>query len=289
MGRWDEGRIHQQEDAVQREAVNSAGPVPAYGPMAAVNAGVGNQAVARMVVQRTAVTEAAHTPSEVKAIPTFEGVDDLERVRLITILLDQFWVGPDDELALESIWRSLGNEDHLVSFIQANPGLWEKCVDRGADLTEIRPYRDIRTHFTHDITALAQRYLTENEKVVQDELTALGPEGEPPGAGQTDRIAALQAAADTLVTLQQAQEAARQACVGWRIGDGGEVDGDWTGRQVKFQVRFTPGQPRRWSPSHPTCPTGTCCCGRSCPMRTYSGSSTTPPRRSRHVPRSTRP
>lgn len=256
MGRWADSRIQQPEDAVQHEAVTNPGPAPAYGPAAAVNAGVGNQAVARMVVQRTALTEAANTPSEVKAIPTFEGVDDLERVRLINVLLDQFWVGPDDELALESIWRSLGNEDHLVSFIQAFPGLWEKCVDRGADLTEIRPYRDIRTHFTHDITALARRYLSENEKVVQDELTALGPEGEPPGAGQSDRIAALQAAADTLVTLQQAQEAARQACVGWRVGDGGDVDPDWTGREVKYQVKFIPGQPPPLVTEPPDLPNG---------------------------------
>jgi hypothetical protein len=145
-------------DLAEAQSQVEAMPPGVVSPATAVNAGVGNAAVSRMVAQRTPLTDAAKTPSDVKAIPTFAGVDDLERVRLINILLDQTWVGPDDELALESIWRSLGNEDHLVSFIEAYPGLWEKCIDRGADLTGIRPYRDIKTHFTHDIIALARRY-----------------------------------------------------------------------------------------------------------------------------------
>jgi hypothetical protein len=161
MGRWLAERTNRDDVCGQADAdpSPSATPPAVAGPVAAVNAGAGNAAVARMVVQRTPLTDAARTPSGVKAVPTFAGVDDLERARLINILLDQLWVGPDDELALESIWRSLGNEDHLVSFIEAFPGLFEKCVDRGADLTEVRPYRDIRTHFTNDIIALARRYL----------------------------------------------------------------------------------------------------------------------------------
>jgi hypothetical protein len=66
----------------------------------------------------------------------------------------------------------------------------------------------------------------------------------------------LQAAAQTLVTLQQAQEAAREARVGWRIGDGGDVDPDWTGRQVKYQVKFAPGQPPPLTQEPPDLPNG---------------------------------
>jgi hypothetical protein len=255
MGNHAAPRVSRPE-AVREEAEAQANPVTSGPVLAAVSAGVGNAAITRMIVQRTPATAAAQTPAEVKALPGFAGVDDLERVRLINVLLDQFWVGPDDELALESIWRSLLNEDHLVSFIEANPGLWEKCIDRGAELTEIRPYRDVKTHFTNDIIALARHYLTDNETVVQHELDALGPEGEPPGPDQAARIAALQAAADTLTTLQQAQEAAREARVGWRIGDGGEVDPDWTGRQVKYQVKFSPGGPPPLTQEPPDLPNG---------------------------------
>ncbi|WP_329101368.1 hypothetical protein OG792_20875 [Micromonospora sp. NBC_01699] len=45
-----------------------------------------------------------------------------------------------------------------------------------------------------------------------------------------------------MANLQRAQEAAREARVGWRIGDGGDVDPDWIGRLVKYQVPFRPGE-----------------------------------------------
>lgn len=213
--------------------------------VAALGGLAGNAAVARWfgdgVVQRS--TMDATTPADVKQISSFVGIDDAERLRLMNVVLDQFWVGPSDESALERIWNSF-TEDQLVAFVEAHPGKWEECVDRGAELYDVcQPYQNIKTHFRNDIAALARHYLDVNEQIVNRELTAVGNAGGAPGPEQAARIAGLQAAAASLTNLQRAQEAARHTAVGWRIGDGGDVDPDWTGREVKYEVLFEPGKP----------------------------------------------
>jgi hypothetical protein len=181
------------------------------------------------------------TPAEIKDIRNFAGIDDEQRLRLINILLDQFWVGPSDESALERIWGGM-TEEEFVRFAETHQGKWEECMDRGAELLDIAPYRAVQDHFRADITALARHYLKVNEDVAHREIDALGAGGTPPGPDQAARIVALQAAAASLANLQRAQDAAREARVGWRIGDGGDVDPDWTGRHVKYQVAFRPGE-----------------------------------------------
>ncbi|MGW0703050.1 hypothetical protein ACWD0A_27800 [Streptomyces sp. NPDC002867] len=207
---------------------------------------VGNRSVAALMAGQPdrilPVQRDARTPGAVAAITSFAGIDDAERLRLINVVLNQTWVGPNDEAALERIWGSL-DAAGLVRFADANPQLWDTCIRRGAHLIGIRPYRDLQNQFRADITALGQHYLRVNEDLVNRELSALGPDLGPPTGEQAGRIAGLQAAAAALSNLQRAQDAARQARVGWRIGDGGDVDPDWTGRPVKYQVPFQSGQP----------------------------------------------
>lgn len=213
----------------------------------------GNQAVARLVARAHGVerqhglalqrqTEHIRTSNEVQQVVSFAGVSDSERVRLIGIVLDQFWVGSRDEAALERLWGSL-DEDGLVRFANAKPKLWGECISRGADLLDLPQYRAIQDRFRADVITLARQHLDSNERLIRGEIAALGPPEEAPGLAGADRVAALQAAAASLSNLQRAQEAARQARVGWRLGDGGEVDADFVGRKVKYQVPFRPDEP----------------------------------------------
>ena len=70
--------------------------------------------------------------SGIKAIDDFRGATDVQRVQMIDILLDQFWVGPRDEAALERIWESYG--ERLPDKMAENARQWYDCVDRGAEL-----------------------------------------------------------------------------------------------------------------------------------------------------------
>jgi hypothetical protein len=68
----------------------------------------------------------------IKAIDDFTPASDPQRFELIAILLDQFWVGPRDEAALERIWASFGERTPAVMATHAR--VWWDCVDRGAEL-----------------------------------------------------------------------------------------------------------------------------------------------------------
>lgn len=216
----------------------------------------GNRVVVRRldsgVVQRS--TTDATTVDQVKEIRSFEGADDNEKLRLMNILLGQWWVGSSDEAALERIWNSF-TEEGMVRFCDKYPTKFTECFNRGADLLDAIPYKAILKHFTTDIVRLAQHYLGVNDKVVQQELETLGA-GAPPKPAQVERIVELQEAAAVLASLQRAQEAATHVAVGWRIGDGGDVDADWTGRQVTYEVMFKPGEPPPLTAEPPDLPSG---------------------------------
>jgi hypothetical protein len=68
----------------------------------------------------------------IKAIDDFTPASDPQRFELIAILLDQFWVGPRDEAALERIWASFG--DRLPAVMATHARVWWDCTDRGAEL-----------------------------------------------------------------------------------------------------------------------------------------------------------
>jgi len=231
-------RVSDPAEPAEAEARHIARAVTGLGPIA------GNQAVVRRLgggaLQRSPTSDAT-TIDQVKEIRSFEGTDDNEKLRLMNILLDQIWVGSSDEAALERIWNSF-SEEGMVRFCDAHPDKFSECFNRGADLLDSVPYKAITNHFSTDIAELAKHYLGVNEKVVQQELDAVGS-GAPPGPQQTDRIAELQEAATVLADLQRAQEAAKMVAVGWRVGDGGDVDPEWTGRQVKYEALFKPGEP----------------------------------------------
>ena len=217
-----------------RSTSNEADP----GGLRALQRSAGNRAVTIMVQRQTTHAKA---PEAVRAIPSYAGIDDAERLLLMNVLLERWYVTDADENALARIWGAL-DEEGLVRFVAAHPGKWEECSKRGANLLEIKPYRDIQTHFRNDISAVARHHLKTNEDLVDKELKLLGTEAAVT-TDQAGRVAEMQAVAAALANLQRAQEAAKEARVGWRIGDGGDVDPDWTGRKVKYSVPFQPGVP----------------------------------------------
>src|SRR4051812_43433084 len=93
-------------------------------PEAAPGGGGGSPDYARVISEESI--------SGIKAIDDFRGASDLQRVQMIDILLDQFWVGPRDEAALERIWDSYG--ERLPDKMAENARQWYDCVDRGAEL-----------------------------------------------------------------------------------------------------------------------------------------------------------
>src|ERR1043165_7105707 len=75
-------------------------------------------------------------PSDVKAIEDVNQATEREKLELIAILLDQFWVGPRDERKLEKLWSSFG--DQLPRMMTMAPRLWAESIERGAELEEIK-------------------------------------------------------------------------------------------------------------------------------------------------------
>jgi hypothetical protein len=215
---------------------------------------VGNHAVSDWLAQRQPAPQphvadaiARGTADAAKSINPRTSLDDAQRASLIELVLSQRWVGPSDETWLEHCWGAL-DADGLLRFANGHPGLWDRCRDRGAELEDLPSVSIVRRRFTDEVIALARHHLRTNQRLVDTELQAVGlaPTGDAqqaPTERQSARLAAIQSAAATLSNLQRAQEAARHSKVGWRIGDGGDVDPDWTGRQVKFQVEFEPTGP----------------------------------------------
>lgn len=80
---------------------------------------------------------AARDIPAIKSISNWAPATNAQRIEAIEILLDQFWVGPFDEWALEAIWASF--EGDLPEFMVSHYNLWDQCVDRGAELPRWTP------------------------------------------------------------------------------------------------------------------------------------------------------
>jgi hypothetical protein len=187
--------------------------------------------------------------SDLHDVTDFSGTSDGEKVRLIQLALNQIWVGGYDEAALERLWGSLPGP-RFAAFATDHLDLWDQCIYRGANLTDLPQYAQLGDDFRADVRNTAKQYLGVNQAVITAERDRLGIPAGPAGATpptptaqQEEEMRQLQSAANTMAQLQRAQELARNSYVGWRIGDGGEVEGESVGRRVKFQVKFDPAQP----------------------------------------------
>ena len=162
---------------------------------------------------------------DVKAIRNFGDATDAEKFDLIGILLNQIWVGPRDEYALEAIWGSFGDRLLTVASSLVGSGLWQTSIDRGAELENLPVIQRIRAAFASDVIALARGYLDSNDALVVAESAGAGisledkPAPDAPTPDQQQNTAAMQAAAVSVAHAQEEMERSRRVSVGYSLGN----------------------------------------------------------------------
>jgi hypothetical protein len=146
-------KLKREEDVEREDGRRDPEPAPApVAQMLDLQRTMGNQAAMALMARSVRATLArepgtAEAPQAnasisqaiadrdigaIKAIGDFTPASDPQRFELIAILLDQFWVGPRDEAALERIWASFG--ERTPAMMATHARVWWDCVDRGAEL-----------------------------------------------------------------------------------------------------------------------------------------------------------
>jgi hypothetical protein len=111
--------------------------------------------------------------SGIKSTRAYGKASPTQRIRMIEILLDQDWVGPADEYALEALWDTFGSGG-IVSAYESNTDLFKKSVVRGAELYDIPAVQGMRDKFASDVKAVAGAYMRRNRTTVEKEAERLG-------------------------------------------------------------------------------------------------------------------
>lgn len=180
----------------------------------------------------------------VKTISDFSEASETERMQLVDILLDQSWVGPSDEAALEYIWESFG--DDVLEVAKRNFGRWTSCVDRGAELDDLEAIEDIQDSFRWDTTLAAINFIEINEQYVHAELDALGiGSAEGPSTPdelrqQRENLDELREIATEVLHGREAQAQLRQL----KVGKVTETEHDGFARMTySYPVYFDPADP----------------------------------------------
>lgn len=218
-----------------------------------IQRGAGNASVAR-VLQRVPV---AYDPVEQKKLIE-EGIRDKDigkikdieenayglatddqAIDMIMILLNQGWVGPRDESAIYYIWNSRGKG--VVALASKYTFVWNMCIQRGVDtLWSIPDITPIKTEFTQQVAARADRYLDDNKRTVDSELKRYGLDNmsAAPSVEQgRQREKLLQAA----ITVKKAKDALKKMdtmLIGWT-----HFTGPPPGVPEQCVAVFNPGQP----------------------------------------------
>jgi hypothetical protein len=110
----------------------------------------------------------------IKAVADFALATTDQRLQMVDILMPQrSWVGPLDESAIERIYASFGPEG-IAAAHDANPGLWERAVAKGAELDDLPAVAALRAGFESDVKALAHTYMRRNRQAVTEEAGRLG-------------------------------------------------------------------------------------------------------------------
>ena len=196
-----------------------------------LNDRVGNRRVARMIElegpaaaaagDAEALTTALRTkdPGDIKAVTNFASASQAERIELITALLDQGWVGPQDEYALERIWNSFGRG--IVGVVNNSSDLWDLCVERGMDPSNIAAVRPLREQFESDVKSIAKGYMATNLEFANEQMTRLGVNGQQSNSPtaemeQSIAIEEVQELARGAEELLAAKERMKGLHVGWK-------------------------------------------------------------------------
>jgi len=161
-------------------------------------------------------------PGDVKAIKDVGVTTEDEKIQLLHTLAYQTWAGVRDEWKIEEIWRSFADDAPRV--MEANQALWQKCVDKGADLDELPAVKKRRVDFMTDVQELAQRYLDANREYIIQEMSDLGIGNVVPAPTeeQDKRVNEIQ---DIAVKIKQAQDL-QWKLRGVKVGDEYEIPQD---------------------------------------------------------------
>ncbi|RAQ94209.1 tetratricopeptide repeat protein [Thermogemmatispora tikiterensis] len=150
-----------------------------------------------------------------KAIADFSPATLEEKLQLINILLQQGWVGPFDEWALEDIWRSFG--DNVLQVGAAHFDVWKQCVDRGAELEKLPAVVEAQKKFLADVETIARYYLRTNQDYIEKETERLGLQQRVASSQQDQELQEIQQAARVLLSAQDLQAQLRQITVGYDV------------------------------------------------------------------------
>jgi hypothetical protein len=180
--------------------------------------------------------------SAVGRIRDYGEATEKERMQLVDIMLDQFWVGPLDEYIVEDIWKSFG--DGVVAVAARNQSQWDRSIDRGAELLKLPAVRTVLDGFKSDVLGLAGSYLNVNEDYVNGELDRLRLVDKPQ-TSQADSDAytrELQRAAREVLRAREAQAGLRGVPVGYKYSVG---PGELTPNKVvvKYDPELRPQSP----------------------------------------------
>jgi Domain of unknown function (DUF4157)/A nuclease family of the HNH/ENDO VII superfamily with conserved AHH len=184
---------------------------------------------------------ASRDSDDVQKIIDFTVATVDERLELTRIVLDQGWVGPMDEYAIEAIWATFS-----VDTISNNMDLMQQCIDRGAELDDLPQLRTLREDFEADVKALAHDHMQMNREVTVEEMNALGinPDGalrEETTEEENTRLGELQSATQDVVELQQAQADLGTIPVGYQLLSHNFIDG--VDHPTFALAYFSPGGP----------------------------------------------
>lgn len=177
--------------------------------------------------------------ADIKAVFDFGTATQAERIEFLSILLGQGWVGPEDERALERIWNSFGKG--IIDVVNSSSDLWDLCVDRGMDPSNIAAVAPLRTKFEEDVKSLAKGYMATNLEFANEQMTRLGVNDkgtDSPTAEMEQSIAMeeVQELARGAEELLGAKDKMKLLHVGWRNAVYAEVD-------VEEMVLFDPESP----------------------------------------------
>jgi len=174
-------------------------------------------------------------PAYVKEIRDLTEATPAERIQLIDILVHQWWVGPFDEMALETLWKSF--KDDLLTVASKNADLWQLSLRKGAELYKLEPAKKISDKFIEDVRAIGKGHLDSNEKYCRDELKQIGADAsqQPVASESHNRLVELQTAAQTILKAREGQQKLRGVQVGWEFYD------EDTGYHAQRPAYFFPG------------------------------------------------
>ena len=105
----------------------------------------------------------------IRQVTDFSGAEPADRIAMIHALLeDTWWVGGSDRIALCHIWDGWGPGGIAQAYAE-NEALWDRCVEKEANLAAIPALQPFRDSFASDVKAVANAYQTTNAKAVKAE------------------------------------------------------------------------------------------------------------------------